>query len=128
VVDALRCAVARLNLNQVDWHRSSRRDFRVAGHFAISEREFDKSRFAIFLSLVVVGLVAEAAWMFWADQHPVSQWPVHGFQESYVGQLKLKNGNNPELGMATWQDVLKRPLENEGAMATLFAHKQIAPA
>ena len=79
-----------------------------------------------------MGLVTELAWLFWAEQHPVSIWPVHGFQESYVSQLKLKNGNIPELGTATWQDLLKRPLENEDDMATsmvtLFAHKQIAPA
>jgi 4-amino-4-deoxy-L-arabinose transferase-like glycosyltransferase len=107
----------------------------ILGWLAVSlfrGREAGKSRVAIFLPLVVVGLSAQAAWMFWAEQHPVSQWQVHGFQESYVAQLKLKNGNNPELGLATWQDVLKRPLENEDDMATsmvgLFGHKEMAPA
>lgn len=96
------------------------------------EPKSGKGRIAIFIPIVVVGLTAQATWMFWAQQHPVSQWPVHGFQESYVAQLKLKNGNDPELGMATWQDVLRRPLENgddmAASMVTLFTHKQIAAA
>jgi len=96
------------------------------------DRPLAKRRLAIFLPLIVVGLSAEAAWLSWSERHPVSLWPVHGFQESYVAQLKLKSGNNPELGMATWRDVLKRPLENEDDMVTsiagLLTHKQIAPA
>ena len=96
------------------------------------EPRLAKRRLAIYLPLIVVGLGAEAAWMSWAERHPVSLWPVHGFQESYVAQLKLKSGNNPELGLATWRDVVKRPLENEDDMATsiggLLTHKQIAPA
>jgi hypothetical protein len=96
------------------------------------ERRLAKRRLAIYLPLIVVGLGAEAAWLSWAERHPVSLWPVHGFQESYVAQLKLKSGNNPELGMATWRDVLMRPVENEDDMATsiagLLTHKQIAPA
>jgi hypothetical protein len=89
-------------------------------------------RHAFFLTIVILGVATEASWIFWANHHPVTEWPVHGFQESYLAQLRLKNGNNPELGMATWQDVLKRPLENEDDMATamgaLFSHKDTAPA
>lgn len=96
------------------------------------ERQSRKRRLALYLPLIVMGLAAEGAWMFWSERHPVTMWPVHGFQESYVATLKLKSGNNPELGMATWRDVLERPLENEDDMATsmfsLLTHKQIAPA
>src|SRR5581483_11729601 len=96
------------------------------------KRTFDKSRLAFFVPLIVLAVCTEVGWLLWSEQHPVSHWPVHGFQESYVTQLKLKNGNNPELGLASWQDVLKRPLENEDDMATsmveLFMHKAVAPA
>jgi hypothetical protein len=99
---------------------------------SVRERRLAKRRLAMYLPLIILGLGAEAAWLSWSERHPVSLWPVHGFQESYVAQLKLKNGNYPELGMATWRDVLKRPLENEDDMVTsiagLLAHKQIAPA
>ena len=77
------------------------------------ERRLAKRRLAIYLLLMVVGLAVEGAWISWAERHPVSIWPVHGFQESYVAQLRLKNGNNPELGMATWRDVLKSRLKTE---------------
>ena len=96
------------------------------------ERQFGKIRSASFFPMVLAGLAAQAAWMLWSEQHPVTQWPVHGYQESYLAQLKLKSGNYPELGMATWRDVLKRPIENEDDMATsmvgLFLHKQVSPA
>jgi hypothetical protein len=107
----------------------------ILGWLAVSclrTRKVDGVRLRYFLPLVIVGLAAQSAWMIWAERHPVSQWPVHGFQESYVAQLKLKNGNNPELGMATWQDVIKRPLQNEDDMVTsvfsLLTHKEVAPA
>jgi hypothetical protein len=107
----------------------------ILGWQAVSlfrEREVGKSRLVIFLPLVMAGLAVQAAWMQWAARHPVTQWPVHGFQESYTAQLRLKNGNNPELGMATWRDVLKRPVENEDDMAAsmvgLFTHKLAAGA
>ncbi|MCC6365689.1 MAG: hypothetical protein IT165_19420 [Bryobacterales bacterium] len=96
------------------------------------ERKVGMRRLVIFLPMVIAGLAVQAAWMQWAARHPVLQWPVHGFQESYVAQLRLKNGNNPELGMATWQDVLQRPVENEDGMAasmvSLFTHKLVAGA
>jgi len=96
------------------------------------EREVGMRRLVIFLPMIVAGLAVQAAWMQWAARHPVLQWPVHGFQESYVAQLRLKNGNNPELGMATWQDVLQRPVENEDDMAasmvSLFTHKLVSGA
>jgi hypothetical protein len=107
----------------------------ILGWLAVSlfrERKLSRRRIALFLPLVAVGVVAEAGWVLWAEKHPVSQWPVHGFQESYAAQLRLKSGNHPELGMATLGDVLKRPLENEDDMATsmveLFGHKQVSAA
>lgn len=96
------------------------------------ERRLAMRRIAIFVPLIALGVATDAAWILWSERHPVAQWPVHGFQESYVAQLKLKNGNSPETGFATWRDVLKRPIENEDDMATsmvgAFIHKQVSPA
>ena len=132
VVDALCPAVARLNPTQVDRHRVGRWDFRVAGDFLVSGAPVGQASSGDLPPVDCGRACRRGAWMLWAERHPVSIWPVHGFQESYVAQLRLKNGNNPELGMATWRDVLKRPLENEDDMATsmagLLTHKQIAPA
>ncbi|MCC7153450.1 MAG: glycosyltransferase family 39 protein [Bryobacterales bacterium] len=107
----------------------------VLGWLSVSmyrERRWDRRLVALFVPLAVVGAVTEMSWLLWAEKHPVTMWPVHGFQESYVAQLKLKNGNDPELGFATWRDVAKRPLENEDDMATsmvaLYLHKAVAPA
>jgi dolichyl-phosphate-mannose-protein mannosyltransferase len=96
------------------------------------EREAVQRRLAMFLPLVVIGIAVQGGWIHWAARNQSSQWPVHGYQENYVAQLKLKNGNDPELGMATWTDILSRPIENMGDMATsmleLSTHKEIASA
>jgi hypothetical protein len=86
----------------------------------------------MFLPLVVLGGVVQVAWMGWAIKHQVSQWPIHGYQENYVAQLGIKNGNNPESGFATWKDVAMRPIYNGDDRATelwtLIVRKTIAPA
>ncbi len=97
------------------------------------DREAVQRRLTIFLPLVVIGIAVEGGWIDWAAaKHQPPQWPVHGYQETYVAQLKLKNGNDPELGIATWRDILSRPIENIDdmvtSMAALSVHKQIASA
>jgi hypothetical protein len=96
------------------------------------ERHTVKRRIGIFLPLVLAGIIAQAAWMHWAAKHQVSEWPVHGYQEHYLAQIKLKSGNDPELGLATWRDILLRPLHNSddraAAVMGLLARKQMAPA
>ena len=73
---------------------------------AFRKREAVKRRIRIFLPLAVVGLLVQGAWMYWAAKHQFTEWPIHGYQENYLAQLKLKSGNDPELGMATWRDAL----------------------
>ena len=91
-----------------------------------------KRRFRILLPLAIAGMVVQGAWMYWAARHQVSEWPVHGYQENYLAQLKLKSGNDPELGMATWQDVLLRPIYNAddraAALVGVLTRKQMAAA
>ena len=70
--------------------------------------------------------------MHWAAKHEFAEWPIHGYQEHYLAQLRIKNGNNPEQGLATWRDVVWRPVNNADDIAAslvgLFARKQMAPA
>jgi hypothetical protein len=91
-----------------------------------------KRRLLIFLPLVILGLAVQMTWMHWAVTHQFSEWPIHGYQENYLAQLRIKNGNDPELGLATWKDVLIRPVQNaddRGAeLWSLVTRKFIAPA
>ena len=61
-------------------------------------REVVKRRIRIFLPLAIAGLVVQGAWMYWAAKHQVTEWPIHGYQENYLAQLKLKSGNDPGAG------------------------------
>lgn len=91
-----------------------------------------RRRLRILLPLVIVGLAVQSAWMHWAAGHQFTEWPVPGYQENYLAQLRLKSGNDPELGKATWQDVLLRPVHNAddraAALMGLLTGKQGAPA
>ena len=101
-------------------------------HFVFKKREAVKRRIRIFLPLAIAGLVVQGAWMYWAARHQFSEWPIHGYQENYLAQLKLKSGNDPELGMATWRDILLRPVHNAddraAALVGLLTRKQMAAA
>ena len=78
------------------------------------------------------GCGGAGSWMWWAQKHQVHEWSIPGYQENYVAQLRLKNANNPELGIASWKDIVARPIENSdnigSAMFGLFTHKDMAPA
>jgi hypothetical protein len=107
----------------------------ILGWLAVSlfsDREAAKRRFKILIPLVIAGIATQTAWMSWAAKHQFFEWPLHGYQENYLGQLKLKNGNYPELGLATWKDVLRRPVDNAGDIATamvgLYSRKQASSA
>src|SRR5258708_11661732 len=50
-----------------------------------------------------------------------AEWPVPGFPQSYLSQLKVKSGNYPELGMATPGDVVGRVVKNASAQANLLS-------
>ena len=96
------------------------------------DRTIGWKRARLFLPFVIAALAAEAAWMSWAARHQFHEWPLPGQQEHYVAQLRLKDANYPELGLATWQDVIARPVrvadDMAAAMLGLFAHKEMAPA
>jgi hypothetical protein len=90
-----------------------------------------KRRLKLFLPLILAGMIAQASWMSWAARNQFSEWPIHGYQKHYLSQLKLKNGNNPELGLANWRDVISRPVENAddnaAALVALLTRKRTTP-
>jgi hypothetical protein len=59
----------------------------------------------LLLAITVQGL--------WAHRKPMPiEWPIQGFPRPYVQQLSLKSGPNPELGYATWRDIVLRVEKN----------------
>jgi hypothetical protein len=69
-----------------------------------------------------VFLVAAAVQGLWMHRKPASlEWPLPGYPQSYFAQLKLKSGNQPELGMATLSDIPRRILTNAADDAVLLS-------
>src|ERR1700730_1477356 len=59
-----------------------------------------------YLAILLVGIAVQGFWMSHERVDAsagiaASEWPLPGFPQSYISQLKVKSGNNPELGMAT---------------------------
>jgi len=67
-------------------------------------------RLRVFLPAILLGVVTQYAWMHRGSNPP--DWPLPGYPESYISQLKLKLGNYPELGFANASDVLLRVGKN----------------
>jgi hypothetical protein len=77
-------------------------------------------RLTTFLPLLVPAVLVQAAWMHWATTHSVVEWPIGGYPRSYVAQLGVKNGNDPELGAATLADIPPRVATNAAYHVATF--------
>jgi len=87
-----------------------------------TNREVYLRRIRTFVPLLVAGVLLEMSWMQWASSHEVLQWPrVEGWPKSYFAQLKLKDGNNPELGTASLSDLLSRVARNVNDQAVVLS-------
>jgi len=75
-------------------------------------REAGRRRLKRFFLPLLLGVVAQCAWSVWAGRHEVLEWQLPGYPQSYISQLKLKNGHYPELGMATFSDIPRRVERN----------------
>jgi hypothetical protein len=73
----------------------------------------------VFLPAILLGILTQFAWMHRGSNPP--DWPLPGYPESYVSQLKLKLGNYPELGFASATDVVKRVRTNVGERAAVLS-------
>jgi hypothetical protein len=81
------------------------------------DRRLALTRLKTWLAVLIVGIAVQGLWMDHqrADASAgiaASEWPLPGFPQSYVSQLKVKSGNDPELGMATPADFLVRVVKN----------------
>jgi hypothetical protein len=74
-----------------------------------------------FVPLLLAGLIVQAGWMAWIKKtETLAEWPVGGYPQSYAAQLRVKNGNEPELGAASAADLPSRVAQNLAAHAAGF--------
>jgi hypothetical protein len=64
-----------------------------------------------FLPIAIVALSIEGVWLHQGGGNSL-EWALPGYPQGYFAQLKVKNGNNPELGFATAKDVVSRVRTN----------------
>jgi hypothetical protein len=90
------------------------------------DRTLAFARLRVYLPILFLGIAVQGIWMHQAGSGSsagisASEWPVPGFPQSYLSQLKLKSGNNPELGMAAPLDIAERVLKNASEQANLLS-------
>jgi hypothetical protein len=83
--------------------------------------ELGKRRIRRFAIPLVLGLAAQLSWSVWAHHHQVLEWQLPGYPESYLSQLKVKDGQNPELGLAHLSDIPRRVEHNAITRAARFS-------
>jgi hypothetical protein len=72
----------------------------------------NRRRLGWFLIPLALGLTAQLTWMNWAHHHQTIEWQLPGWPQSYLAQIKVKNGNIPEMGTAHLSDLPGRIAEN----------------
>lgn len=99
--------------------------FATIAVFFFCNRQLAWERVKMYSAIFLLGLAAQAAWM---HRKPAPlEWPIPGYPQSYLAQLKVKSGNYPELGMATLADLPVRVLKNAAddsslLIQTVFRH------
>lgn len=67
------------------------------------DRRLAVARLRAYLVVILVGTAVQGAWML---RRPAPfEWSLPGYPHPYLSQLKVKDGNDPELGMATLRDI-----------------------
>jgi len=93
--------------------------------------EIGRRRLRRFLLPLALGAAAQAGWSAWAQRHQVLEWQLPGYPQSYLSQLKVKNGQYPELGMARLGDIPIRVERNLVAQTAgfggLLTRRHISP-
>jgi 4-amino-4-deoxy-L-arabinose transferase-like glycosyltransferase len=83
-------------------------------------RPAGKRRLKRFAIPLLLGLVAQLSWGVWAHRHQTLEWQLPGFPESYLSQLKVKDGQYPELGLAHLVDIPGRVAHNAEMRSVAF--------
>ena len=78
-----------------------------------------RSRLKTFLPVLILPFMVLAFWMSRGSN--TKEWPLSGYPGSYLTQLRLKNGNYPELGQASTQDIRRRVTENARSDAAFLS-------
>jgi len=77
-------------------------------------------------------VAAQLGWSTWAQHHQILEWDqLPGYPQSYMEQLKVKDGQYPELGMASLSDIPSRVGRNmvsrTAGFGRLLARRHISP-
>ena len=78
-----------------------------------------KTRLKLFVPIAALGIFVQVLWM--QQKGNTADWDLPGYPGSYLSQLQLKNGNYPELGMATAEDLAKRMENNLSARTAVLS-------
>jgi len=70
--------------------------------------EVGRRRMSMFLIPLVLGSTVQLGWTLWAQRHQTLEWQLPGYPQSYISQLRVKNGHYPELGTAHLSDIPSR--------------------
>lgn len=84
-----------------------------------ADRGIARSRLKTFLPVLILPAIVMAFWMM-RGGNP-KEWPLMGYPGSYLTQIRLKNGNHPELGQASLQDIPRRVSENARSQAAYLS-------
>lgn len=74
------------------------------------DRRLAGARLRAFLAALLLGVAVQGLWMH--RQGAPLEWPIPGYPRPYLSQLMVKDGNHPELGMATLRDIPVRVAGN----------------
>ena len=83
--------------------------------------EMGRRRLRRFVFPLVIGLAAQLCWSVWAHRHETLEWQLPGYPQSYISQLRVKNGHYPELGTARLSDIPGRVGRNVVMRAAGFS-------
>jgi hypothetical protein len=82
----------------------------VMGVALFRDQRLAVRRLKAFGAVLLVGIAVQG---FWMHRKPAPlEWPLPGYPRPYLEQLKVKYGNDPELGMAKLSDIPIRVGEN----------------
>jgi len=84
--------------------------------------DIGRRRLRRFVLPLVIGLTAQLCWSVWAHRRESLEWQLPGYPQSYISQLRVKNGHHPELGEAQLADIPSRIGRNLVMRAAGFSH------